>query len=279
MADLLGAREAARSVLKAFHVVRPNQIVIEDLAMARGVFVREGPLEGAEARLLRKAGRGVIRVREDLPEVGRKRFAVAHELGHWELHPDVSQWELCTAEDIETYKASATELEANAFAGELLMPTLFMRTRCEEATPSLDLVRSLAQEFQTTLTASVVRFVEECREISVAVFSAERKVRWWRAREGAPVWIAPRQDVDRRSDAWGPSTSKAMQRVPTDVWFPEWRGSVQREVYEQTLPLGRYGTVLSLLWIIESEEGEDEENDSQWSRSVGSAVPSWKRER
>ena len=265
VADLFAAREAARSVLKALHVTRPDQIVIEDLAMARGVFVREGPLEGAEARLLRKAGRGLIRVREDLPETGRKRFAAAHELGHWELHPAVSQWALCTAEDIETYKASAPELEANAFAGELLMPTVMIRPRCEEATPSLDLVRGLAEEFATTLTATVLRFVEECRETCVAVFSSERKVLWSRPREGTRLWVAPDQDIDRRSDAWAPSASAKMQRVATNAWFPEWR-EPGREVYEQVIPLGRYGVVLTLLWVIDSDDPDDDD-DSGWARS------------
>jgi hypothetical protein len=278
VADLFTAREAARNVLKALRVTRADQIVIEDLAMARGVFVREGPLEGAEARLLRKGGRGVIRVREDLPEAGRKRFAIAHDLGHWELHPAVSQWALCTAQEIETYQASAPELEANAFAGELLMPTVLMRPRCEDAKPDLDVVRALADEFHTTLTATALRFVEECRETCVAVFSENRKVLWWKAREGSRVWIAAGQDVDRRSAAWGPSTSKMMQPVPVEAWFPEWSGQGKREVYEQTMPLGRYEKVLTLLWIVDSEdEEEDDEDDSQWSRSLGSSIPSWKR--
>ena len=54
---------------------------------------------------------------------GRKRFAIAHEIGHWILHRDISQINACTDADmIDRYKASVPEVEASSFAAELLMP-------------------------------------------------------------------------------------------------------------------------------------------------------------
>ncbi len=83
--DLIEARYRARHVCKALNITSPEDIVVEDIAMARGVYVTEGRLDGAEARLVRSGERGLVRLKADLPEVGRKRFAVAHELGHWEM--------------------------------------------------------------------------------------------------------------------------------------------------------------------------------------------------
>ena len=54
-----------------------------------------------------------------------RRFTLAHELGHWILHPDVvyrRERPLTGAERYD-YKRPHEEVEADAFAAELLMPT------------------------------------------------------------------------------------------------------------------------------------------------------------
>src|SRR2546430_1201637 len=84
----------------------PRDLVLEDLALALGVIVLEGRLDSADARLIRTGKRGLIRVKEDIPELGRKRFAIGHDLGHWLLHKNVSQVLACTSEDmVAKYKA------------------------------------------------------------------------------------------------------------------------------------------------------------------------------
>lgn len=253
---LLEARHRARTVSSALNVTRPEEIVIEDIAMARGVYVTEGRLDGAEARLIRHGTRGVIRVKVDLPEEGRKRFAIAHELGHWELHSTMSQWALCEAEDVAAYASSPPEIEANSFAAELLMPTLLVRPRCEDATPDLAVPRALAAEFRTSLTAAAVRFVEECRENCAVIFSESRKVTWWRAKEGSRIWVERGLEIDRRSDAWEPKADSKMQEVPVSAWFPDRELRVRQDAYEQSMVLGHYGTVLTLLWVIDRDDEE-----------------------
>ena len=57
-----------------------------------------------------------------MTEVGRRRFGIGHELGHWELHLDLSQGWLCSSHNIHAYRGSAAEIEANVFAAALLMP-------------------------------------------------------------------------------------------------------------------------------------------------------------
>ena len=113
----------AHDVWKLYGFTSPKELVLEDLAFAMGVLVMEGRLDGAEARLLRKGSRGIMRVKADIPEPGHKRFAIAHELGHWLLHGSVSQVLACTSEDmVAQYKGSEPEIEANYFASALLMP-------------------------------------------------------------------------------------------------------------------------------------------------------------
>lgn len=136
------------------------------------------------------------------------------------------------------------------------MATALFRPRCAHAEPNLTVVKGLAQEFQTTLTATAVRFVEACRAACLVVFSEQGGCGG--GAKGATVrevWLEPAQALHCESLAWacvqGQTPPSTMQRVPTEVWFPTRRREDHVEVYEQSIQLGRYPTILSLLWIIE----------------------------
>jgi Zn-dependent peptidase ImmA (M78 family) len=250
------ARGAAAGLIKRFAFTKPEEIVVEDIAMTRGVLVIAGNLHGSEARLVRRRNKGIIRVRDDIPDGGRKRFAVAHELGHWELHGDISQFYACSEADLRNYSGSAPEIEANAFAGELLMPTTLFRPMCRSVEPRLCAIKELADKYGTSLTSTAVRFVEENKENCIVVFSENGKVTWWRAKENSSsTWIDPHQKIHQDSAAWecfhdGVGITR-MQRVPADAWFQNLRYRKRLEVYEQSMKLDGYSAALILLWIVE----------------------------
>lgn len=231
----------------------PADLVLEDLAYALGVVVLEGRLDTADARLIRKGKKGLIRLKEDIPESGRKRFAVAHEIGHWVLHENVSQVLSCTSEDmVAQYKASAPEIEANYFAAELLMPRALYRKKMGTAAPSAQLLRDLADYFQTTLTATVVRFVEVSEESCAMVVTENGRVRWWRASEGFDgFWLDAKSEVSRNTVAGaylhGEPLPGEAEEVDGDAWLGSRASRVADSLYEVAIPLGRYG-VISLLW-------------------------------
>ncbi len=233
------------------------------IAMSRHLVVREDVAEGAEAWLIPARRRGFVRLRADIPETGRKRFAAAHELGHWELHRGLSQLSYCTDGDVHGYKGSPSEIEASAFAGELLMPTPLFGPRCR-VKPSLALVKSLAEAFGTTLTATAVRFVEDSRETCIAVFSKNGEIAWSRRKDGSDSpWIGPGQRLHVDSIAYdiskGAVPSSGMKPVPSEAWFPTVRRGTRLEVYEDSIQLGRYPTILTLLHVIQDEEEPDED--------------------
>lgn len=261
--DLFRAQMAAGKLIQEFAFSRPEQIIVEDVAMARKVLVIDDVLHGAEARLLRDGQSGLIRVQAAIPEEGRRRYAIAHELGHWELHVDTSQWNFCTKADLLTmkqYKGSPLEMEANAFASHLLMPRAIFAPHCKEVAPSLKAIIDLAAAFRTTLTATSVRFVEECEEVCAVVFSENGKIKWWHAREDSDFWIEPGKPLDRRTEAWecqnGGMASTKMEPVKPEYWLDELPRGRKTEVFEQAMKLGTYPTVLTLLWIVEAENDE-----------------------
>lgn len=258
------ARQAARRIIADLGIGAPSEIDVDAIAMSRHLFVQEGAAEGAEAWLIPGRRRGLVRLRSGIPETGRKRFAVAHELGHWELHRGLSQLSYCTDGDVHGYKGSPSEIEASAFAAELLMPAPLFKPHCHVTKPSLALVKELAERFETTLTATAVRFVEESREPCVAVFSEDGRVTWSRRREDAEsLWIQPDHELHVDSAAYdilhGERPREGMRPVPSEAWFPALRRGVRLEVYEESMRLGGYPTILTLLHVIQDEEEIDED--------------------
>lgn len=252
--DLAKAEAAAARLIREYGIVSPAQIVVEDIAMDLGVVTRIAPLEGAEAHLVRSGNRGVIRVSDRIVEPGRRRFAIGHELGHWNLHAvQVPAW-LCTSDDIHAYRGTDREIEANAFAAELLMPSSLFRPRLGPGI-SIALASALASEFQTSLTATAVRMVDESREECYVVFSRDGKVTWWRGgRNGRGLWIESAQEIDPNSRAYAcdtlPVNSTGMCVVPADAWFPGALNLDAVEVWEESVLLGEYDVVLTLLFVI-----------------------------
>lgn len=223
--------------------------------MALGVLVVDAPLLGAEARLVRQdEKKGLIRVSERISEEGRRRFAIGHELGHWSQHRQASQLSLCLASDVLGYRGSQEELEANAFSACLLLPGRFLR-ETYRAAPSLDLVRAIAEELVTTLTATAVRVVETTNDPCLVVFTDLETgcVHWWRRSSRCPkVWLQRRQRISQLSatnEILDGRQNTAIEAVDSSSWFGHVEGSEDYVVYEESMKLGSYPTAITILSV------------------------------
>jgi predicted transcriptional regulator len=94
--------------------------------------------------------------REARQSPGRRRFTLAHEVGHWICHYEQGRVEpkYCRSEEIGVGVGRAREREANAFAAQLLMPEALVRR--EAAALRLN-VHALARRFEVSLPAMKVR--------------------------------------------------------------------------------------------------------------------------
>src|SRR2546425_1729848 len=175
MSEVSLPRIKACKIIRDLRIKDPGEISIEDIAWTQGALVIENGLRGADARLVYTPGiqPAIIRVNAKISPPARKRFAIAHELGHLRLNHNPGAPTECTEKDfLLWYKGeNEQEVEANTFAAELLMPEAFFQRRLEGTVPSMDLIENLAGEFQTTLTATAIRYVELCGEKCAIVFS------------------------------------------------------------------------------------------------------------
>ena len=249
------ATGAAISLWRLYGLTSPDELVLEDLALSLGVLVIEAKLDKADARLLRKGPRGLIRVNRDIPEPGRKRFAIAHELGHWALHRE-SQVNACTDQNmVSMYRASPAEVEANYFAAELLMPGDLFAPRIRRVRPSFALITSLANEFRTSLTAAAVRYAEVSDDYCAVVVSEGGRVRWWRGSErfAEHYWIEPGTPLGPETIAGslfaGEAVPRGPEEVEDDAWADRREGGEPETFLEEAFPLEAYNQIISLLYL------------------------------
>jgi hypothetical protein len=135
----------------------------------------------------------------------------------------------------------------------LLMPEHLYRKRVGTDEPSQVLLRDLCEHFQTTLTATAVRFVEVAQDARAMVVTEGGKVRWWRANEHFEgFWLDAQSEVSRSTVAGAYFNGEPLPVEAETVEGVEWLGDraerVAGDLYEVAIPLGRYGQVISLLW-------------------------------
>ena len=233
----------------------PNDLVLEDLAWARGVLVTDGPLDRMEAWLVRKGSRGLIRVKQGIPEPGRRRFAVAHELGHWELHKAISQVFACTADDmIASYKASVAEGEANYFAAGLLMPGGLFSRRSDSRLLSVEVISGLAAYFGTSFTATAIRYVDLSAEPCAVVVSSEGRIRWWQGSQEFKqrFWLDARSKLPAGTVAGsvfaGGRRPTGSEKVEIAAWSEKGTDDDEEGIFvEECLFVECYNQIISLL--------------------------------
>lgn len=237
----------AREIAKKLRIRAVTEIDVEEIAAVHDLFVVAGGISGAQGRLVRKEGRGRIRIQTALVDPARRRFTIAHELGHHLLHAE--RVALCAERDLLRYIPGNAETEANAFAAELLMPRMLFEPHCDVARPSFQVVRGLARQFATTLTATAIRFVDLCPEACAIVWSEEATVKWAITGGEFPFmrFGTRLSGLTHAFDAFrGKPLPSGPQPVPAHAWVEDCEAD---ELSEDSIWMPTFSAVLSLLWM------------------------------
>lgn len=165
-ADPERAREAARAVLREFSV-KTVPVPVERIIKSKNIILQYAPLEeNLSGMAYIKDGVGIIGINA-LHHPNRQRFSAAHELGHHELHAHHirtavhvdKEFRVLLRDDVSSQGMDSLEIEANAFASELLMPGELVTGMLDAG--GLDIeddagIEALARKFR--VSASAMRF-------------------------------------------------------------------------------------------------------------------------
>lgn len=238
---------------------------LNEIAGELGLEVRYREAESYEGALLRVPGSrmGYVVLNSRIKEESRRRFTLAHEIGH---HVLPGQQELsmpCIAGRIENWQRALDPAEraANRFAAEILMPLVAIR-QWVESEPSMEAIQSIAAACETSLSSSSVRLMTLTAYPAAVVWSQEGRARWYTPSASFVRWVRKgRLNEATLASRWmrGEPLPKQPQAVPAAAWFFEKGLRPGARVWETAIGLPAYGAALSLLVlrepITESEKG------------------------
>lgn len=234
--------------------------LLKELAFQRQAIIQYKQLKTAEARLIVGQPYSVIVISTAISDSRRRRFSIAHELGHLELHKYRVAFP-CDSESISNWPSEEIqqdlEQEANEFAAALLLPERFFAPLCWETEPSLDAVQRLAEEFDVSLMATAIRYVRYCYEPVAVVWTQKQQIKWFQRNEafadyGLFINIHSMIDEDTMTARYftGEGLPTSPEPVEASIWMAPGRFD-EILIQEHCVAMPNYDGVLTLLWVDE----------------------------
>ena len=255
MAKVNKGRAYAKALLTELNVSGPGDP--RTIATELQLDINELDVQGFDGGLVRVKGTplAAIIVRDSIREAGRKNFTVAHELGHFVLPGHEFSGAVCGPSDIGNWGDATQELEreADEFAAELLLPSGYAGPRFKSESPSLGIIQTVADESNASLSATAWRYCDLVSERCAVVWSKKGKVSWYKPSPEFGFYLKRGWEIAKGTQAWecfsGTRTHTSPEPVDAHLWLDERVVLEGAVLWEHSIGLPNYESVLSLLWI------------------------------
>ena len=190
----------------------------------------------------------------------RKRFTIAHELGHYHLDRAETEKRLCQGGELGYFNSHRSEEQrANQFAVELLMPSpVFQEDAEKHPNVGLAAIDALSARYATSLTSTAIRYTRMSRHNCAIVFSENRQIKYFAYsndfRRNDDCYLIKDKPLHPETLAWHLAENSLHEirdkrgKVPLSCWCPT---KSDRMIIEHSRCLPRINRVVSFLWIPE----------------------------
>lgn len=236
--------------------------LLKEIAYARNAIVFEDDLESCEARLLVIDKKAYITIRSSSQQKW-KRFSIAHEIGHLEMHQKTIRNFNCKESDIDKWEQGNSinelEIEANEFAASFLLPTRFVKNDFD-IDPSIHELVGIANKYQTSITATCRRYIDFCPVPAAIVWSEDFYIKWFYSNnllQELGLFVDVKGKVVSGSTAWNIYTDRGSPKRPIRASIGDWmksHDSIDLDLFEQSIDMRNYNGVLSLLWLEDNKD-------------------------
>ena len=248
---------AAQRILEEFGIENPNDFSVEDLIHSRDIILQEKKISNADGRIVFGKEKTIISINSEIKYTGRKKFTMAHELGHFELHHNKNTHLEDNSLTLDYFKNGGQEYEANQFATELLMPKPAFIDFTHGKVFSPELLRSISEHFQTSITSATFRYMEIGQHPIFLFYCRDKKVIYWK---NSPDYYRKVKEITKLEP---PSDSVAMeffddgtiyrkeesaQKIVKSTWFETGYFDSDDEYFEYAIVTKYFNTVLSVIW-------------------------------
>lgn len=232
-------------------ITEPHEIDVDAIAYYCGATVRYRKLDGCAARILGVHDRAVITV-DINSRVGRQRFSIGHELGHW-MRDRGKSGHICKQRDLSAPWGGRSDQEslANAYAADLLMPLSMFKPEARGREPTFETVGALAQTFLTSRPATAIRLVQYGAYPSMLIcHGIDGRRRWFTCSQGLQGLIWPRGELSHNTQAFEVLYGGISHNRPVQTTASEWidcRGAYRHRIFEHSVKIDSE-EILTLLW-------------------------------
>lgn len=247
----------AKKLMLELGLTDMSDIDVKDLIIYNNGIVKEADLRNCDGRLVMKNGRSIVTVDAKIEFEQRKRYVLAHELGHILLHGDKEASFTDDDSTLDGYKKGLQEKEANDFAAELLMPADSFKAACDKKKICPALIGELAEKFNTSLTSIVYRFVDLGNHPIATFYSKNKKVQYWKKSSDLYYKIPDINKLDVPTDSVANEfyiynriypKRDAVQEINKSTWFELGKYDKDSPMYEYCIITPRYNSALSVIW-------------------------------
>jgi hypothetical protein len=235
---------------------------LREVAERLNLKIKEVDAEGFDGALVRAEGLacGAIAVRQSIREMGRKNFTIAHEIGHYILPGHDASAAVCAPSDIGNWSDATQERErqADEFAAELLLPTSYAQPIFRGTSPSLNVIQEVAENSAASLSATAWRYCDLISERCAIVWSHQKRISWYKPSNEFGFFLKRGKVIEKGTQAYecfsGTRIHAKPEAIPADLWLDERVITKDSLIWEHSIGLPFYESVLSLLWIKERIE-------------------------
>ena len=252
------AETAARQILTNCGLDDPTGVPLQTIILSQKAFYEEVPLDGKEGEIVSVNGKSIISINSNITFEGKKRFATAHELGHFVLHRNLLPVFSDTEEELMNwYQAGPHELEANQFAAEFLMPSHIFHKECERKKFGPEVIEHLARRFIVSKTAAILKFVARGNHPVFVIFCKNGLMKWWKKSDDFYPFCnfrhnAPPPSGSVAAEIFSKKKTYFNDEAKQEIWKSDWFELKDDEndskFFEYCLFSPSYNYTISVVW-------------------------------
>lgn len=179
--------------------------------------------------------------------LGRQRFTIAHELGHFFLKNVDTDEQSC---QIDGGQKNEHERDADEFASNLLMPEKLIKKTIGTKIKGYEDILKIGQSFEVSQQAAALRLMQVTSHPAAAIYSEGGVIKWGRASSTLYLKIKKDHKLGRLSQAskfLSKSKRGLVRPVETkcNYWF---YGRMRGKFMEHSSRLYEH-RILSLIWV------------------------------
>lgn len=249
----------ARKTLEELGLKHPANEDLENIVFSLGAYYQEKKLNGKEGRIVSHGNESIITINSEISYPTKKRFCIAHEIGHYILHrnlvPLINDTEL---DLLNWFSQGPQEREANEFAAEFLMPAEEFSNFCFRKKFSPTLLAEISSFFKTSMTSTIMRFVEKGNHPICVVCSQDDKMNWFKPSKDFRYFLEFEKEKPLPTDSVAHEIFTSANKYSNDqdeleeiwksTWFKYNEYDEFNKFYEYCLYAPSYGYCLSVIW-------------------------------